>query len=265
MLITSLILFCLVGAIAGLLAGMIGIGGSIITIPCLVSIFSWMGFPKHEIMHMALATSLASMVLNTLSSCLSHISRKNVVWNIFIYFGIGSFFGAMLGPKIALDVPSTSLKLVFGMFLCALGAFLFLNARHHKEEDTKIPRKSILSLIGFAVGTVATFLGLSGGLFNVPILQSFKIQMKKAVGTSAVLNFIATLVGSLSFLVFSSSNQGSHQFGLIYLPAFYAISISTIVFAPIGAKIAHEMPSLKLKKVFSLVIFFAGIYMAVAS
>lgn len=260
----SIILFILVGVIAGFFAGLLGIGGSVLVIPMLTAIFTFLSnIPQQHFMHIVIATSLSSMILNTLVSSISQFKRNNINFQVVRSMGLGIIVGALVGPKISVDIPSQYLKMIFGIFICCFGCFLFLRSKRKTEKDASLPSFTPLTMIGFSVSTISTILGISGGLFTVPILQGFHMPMKKAIGTSSATSFIATLIGSIGYFLFSNPLEVGSRFGFIYLPAFISISLATIIFAPIGVKVSHRFHSVRLKRIFSLVIFCAGIYMVI--
>lgn len=254
-------LFAVVGAFAGFVSGLLGIGGGIIAIPALVIIFKILGFPS-QIMQIILATSLSAMVLSTASALIAQQRRKNISWNIALKLILGTVVGCVIGAKIAYDIPSDALKILFGSFMCLISAYIYKNSHRTTHPEPKIPSTTTLGFIGFANSALSTLLGISGGLFMVPILQELHFPLKKAIGISSATNFFTALIGSLSFVfLYSSINPLPYSLGPIYLPAFFMIGITTILFAPLGVKLSHELHSHRLQKIFAFVMFFAGLYM----
>ncbi|MBI5273604.1 MAG: sulfite exporter TauE/SafE family protein [Chlamydiales bacterium] len=264
MLIIEIVLYVLVGATAGFLAGLLGIGGGIVAIPCLFAIFRWLDISTDYLMQIVVATSLASMILNTLAALVSQQRRHNIDWNLSLKIIFGIVVGCFAGAKIALDIPSNFLKAIFGIFMCLLGAFLYIRSKKVSDKEPEIPSLLPTLLIGFANSFIATILGISGGILIVPILQSIHIPIKKAIGISSATSFVTALAGTIAFITFNQEVPNMHQHvGLIYLPAFICISLTTMVFAPLGVKVSHHLHSTKLKKIFGLVVFFAGLYMII--
>ena len=250
-----------VGALAGILSGLLGIGGGIVTIPCLVLIFSKLHFPSAHLMHLAIGTSLAAMVFNTISGSYTHYKKKGICFELIKPMALGVLVGALLGTLIALLLPSHFLQLFFGLFEVLLGIrFLFPEGKGKMKG--KIPKPFTLGCISTGVTTLSTMLGIGGGMVNVPILSSFGIPVKKAIGTSSALSFCISLSGAILFLIFGSGKTHYPEtIGLIYIPAFILISIVSFALAPIGALLAHRLPTDLLKKVFAFVLIGAGFSM----
>lgn len=257
----EIISFGLIGVLAGLLSGLLGIGGGIVTIPLLLLIFSQIGIPSHAIMHLAIGTSLAAMVFNTFSASYSHHKKGAVLFHILKPMGLGIIIGAIFGALIARFASSLFLQIFFGVFETLFGIRFLLPEPKIKKEK-KLPPFWGLSLISISVTTLSTMLGLGGGILNVPILTHFNIPLKKAIGTSSALSFLITLFGALFFLLFGMhSNSIDDSAGYLYVPAFLIISIFSFFVAPIGTKLAHSLPTNILKRIFGLALVIAGLTM----
>ncbi|MCB1085336.1 MAG: sulfite exporter TauE/SafE family protein, partial [Chlamydiia bacterium] len=248
-----------IGVLAGILSGLLGIGGGVVTIPCLLIVFRWIGIIPSEMMHLAIGTSLAAMVFSTLSSSYYHKKKKAIDFKIVKPMGIGVIFGAVLGAFITNLLPSNFLQVFFGGFECLLGVrFLFPKLMPYKERP--LPSSRILAGISLIVATLSTMLGIGGGLINVPILTAFSVPVKRAIGTSSALSFLIAVCGAVAFLLFGvKSSPITDAVGFIYLPAFILISVFAFLFAPLGVKWAHDLPINVLKRIFGVVLLIAGI------
>ncbi len=251
--------FVIIGVIAGLLSGLLGIGAGVITIPCLLLIFNKIGIPPLAIMHLAIGTSLAAMVFNTLSASYSHYKREAILFNIVKPMGMGIVIGALFGAIIARFLSSYFLQILFGIFETLLG-IRYLLPKPKITKEKKLPAFWTLSTIAVAVTTFSTMLGIGGGMINVPILTHFNVPMKKAIGTSAALSFLISLFGATFFLFIGVHTIKVHEsIGYLYLPAFIIISIISFFAAPYGAKLAHRLKTIVLKKIFGLALLAAGL------
>jgi len=261
--IIQLLLFSFVGIAAGISSGLLGISGGLITIPCLAYIFTYMGLFPSDLMHIAIGTSLAAMVFNTLSASISHHKRKGVLFHIIKPMSLGIILGAILGSVIAKFLPSKFLQYMFGVFEILLGVRYFLpKGKESKHEN--LPSSTILSLISTGIGTISTILGIGGGIINVPVLTHYNINIKKAVGTSSVLSFIVSLIGAVSYLIFGMHTPlAADMVGYLYIPAFIAISLFSFISAPFGAYLSHQLSTKVLKKVFGTLLLIAGVMMLV--
>lgn len=257
----EIISFAFVGILAGLLSGLLGIGGGVVTIPLLLVIFKIIGIPTSAIMHLAIGTSLAAMVFNTLSASYAHHKKDAILFPIVRPMALGVIFGALIGATIARFASSEFLQIFFGCFEVLLG-IRYLLPEPKIQKEKKLPHFWGLSIIGLCVTTLSTMLGVGGGIINVPILTHFNIPVKKAIGTSSALSFLISLFGALSFLLMGiHSTRVNESIGYLYLPAFLVISILAFFIAPYGAKLAHRLHTTILKRIFGIALLAAGALM----
>ncbi len=253
------IAYLVIGAIAGVLGGLLGIGGGIITVPCLLYVFHLMKFPQPYIMHMAIATSLAAMVFNTAAATWAHNRRGNVLWNVFKKMVPGFVIGSIIGAIIAIWLSGVFLEIIFGIFLCVL-AYIFFRKKAVKFGTHKLPPSPILSLYCCGIGAFANLLGIGGGTMVVPLLTSFKVVDRNAIGTSAASTLVTTILGTISYLIFGWGDiRASGTIGLIDLPAFLIIGIVAFFCAPFGVKLTHEISPEKVRKIFAIVLALTGL------
>jgi uncharacterized membrane protein YfcA len=251
--------YAVIGAIAGVLSGLLGIGGGIITVPCLLLLFPYLGFPKEYIMHMAIATSLAAMIFNTTSATLAHNRRGTILWGVFRKLFPGLVIGSVIGALIAISLSDSLLEVVFGTFLLILALYFFLS-KAVTSETHQLPHTLILNFFSGGIGAISNVLGIGGGSMMVPLLTAFKIKDKNAIGISAVSTLITTLCGTISYLIFGWGDvQASDTFGLINLPACLIIGIAAFITAPYGAKLTHEINASKVRKIFAIVLALTGL------
>ncbi len=252
------IAYLVIGAIAGILGGLLGIGGGIITVPCLLYIFHLMKFPQPYVMHMAIATSLAAMIFNTAAATWAHNRRGNVLWNVFKKMLPGFIIGSILGAILAIWLSGIFLQIVFGIFLCIL-AYVFYRKKAVKVGIHKLPKTPILNLYCCGIGAFANLLGIGGGVMVVPLLTSFKVSDRNAIGTSAVSTLATTILGTLSYLIFGwGDTSASEAIGLIDLPAFLMIGIIALLCAPFGTKLTYEISPEKVRRIFAIVLALTG-------
>ncbi len=263
----SIIAFIIIGALAGILAGLLGIGGGLVTIPGLVLTFTLIGMPSEEIMHMAVGTSLASMIFCALSSSFNHLRRKNVEIRIAKKLFPGAIIGAIIGALVAKMLPSHFLKIYFGIFVILIALRIFFTKPKDITGEVRLPHTSILMAIGLGVSFLSISLGIGGGIFVVPTLTAFHVRLKKAIGTASVMSFANILIGAIAFFIFSvgTSFTYSDSMGFIYFPAFITIAIVSFCCAPLGVKLTHYLPTKWIKKIFAVVLFAAGMTMIFAT
>ncbi|MBY0528806.1 MAG: sulfite exporter TauE/SafE family protein [Rhabdochlamydiaceae bacterium] len=252
------IAYLAIGSVAGILAGLLGIGGGIVTVPSLLLVFNLLGYPQAYLMHMAIGTSLAAMVFNTISSTCAHHKRQGVLWNIVRKMLPGLVIGSVLGAISAEYLSGIILEIFFGCFLMGIG-ILFLRKHKPHLEEHKLPRPAIFTLISTGIGWLSNLLGIGGGVITVPVLTSFKLQSKKAIGTSAATSLCISFIGALCYLwVGLGKLPFEETVGYINLPAFALIGIATFIAAPIGAKWTHQLPEHLLKRFLGGMLILVG-------
>jgi uncharacterized membrane protein YfcA len=255
-----LLAFLGIGVVAGLLGGLLGLSGGVVTVPALVFMLPKMGIPANQVTHMAIGTSLAAMVFNGIVSSWSHHRRKGVIWELFFSILPWIAIGALFGGIVANFMPDVVLENVFGAFICLLGVYLFFPAK--KRKELKALNKHSIFWLGTGVGTVASVLGIGGGVFTVPLLIHFNYPEKKAIGTSAAISLVITTMTALTYLYFGLKQvKTPESLGYIYLPAFVFVGIGAMFLAPLGAKWAHAIDALLLRRIFAGVMIIIGILM----
>ncbi|MCW8956801.1 MAG: sulfite exporter TauE/SafE family protein [Gammaproteobacteria bacterium] len=252
-------LYLALGALAGLLAGLLGIGGGLIIVPALAAIFHWQGVDARIIMHLALGTSLATIVVTSISSILAHHKRGAVLWPTFMRLTPGILAGAWMGGWLAAQASTDWLKPLFGVFELSVALYMLANIRigdHHQLAGAM----ATTSAGGF-IGLISSLVGIGGGTLTVPYLLWHRIEIKQAVATSAACGLPIAVAGSLSYTVFgwSSPQLPDYSLGFIHLPSLLGIIISSSLFAPLGARLAHSLPTQMLKKIFALSLLLVAI------
>jgi len=244
----------LVGVIAGTLAGLLGVGGGIIIVPSLVWIFHTQ-LPASSLMHIAIGTSLATIMITSISSIIAHHRRGAVLWSIVWQLSPGIIVGAFVGAIIADALPTEILRKIFAIFILLVSAQLGLLAP--PPSHRQLPGKLGLSIAGTVIGKISALVGIGGGSLTVPFLVWCNIPIRNAVATSAACGFPIAVSGMIGFIVTGWQISEPWMSGYIYWPAFIAITPATLLFAPLGAKLAHTLPVNSLKKLFA--VFLAGV------
>ena len=258
--IVALIAFAVVGILAGLIGGLLGLSGGVVIVPSLLLIFDLIGMPQAHLMHMALGTSLAALMINGIASTIAHHRRQGVLWDVVFSLIPGIFLGALSGSFIANLLSGVILQMVFGVFIALLGGYVLFSKKKKKESPK--PDKTLYTWIGLGIGFLSSILGVGGGIFLVPLLLSYRYPEAKAMGTAAAMGVFVTFLASMGYFYFGQeviSTKGS--LGYIYLPAFLIIGVMTIFFAPIGASLAHKMKGKRLRTIFAATLIMVGILM----
>ena len=255
------ILYLATGIFAGLASGLLGVGGGLIIVPVLFIIFSAQNLPAEHIMHMALATSLATIIVTSISSTHAHHKKQAVLWPVFLLLAPGICLGAWLGGLAASEIKTDILKPAFGIFELLVAALLLWNkqSQQHKVGINKI--KSAIG--GFVIGMASAIVGIGGGTLTVPFLNWHNISIRNAVATSAACGLPIAIFGAASYVYagWSINDLPEQTLGYVHLPAFGLIIITSFLFAPVGAKLAHRLPELALKRGFAIFLMLLGLKM----
>lgn len=266
----TFLLYPLVGIVAGFLAGLLGLGGGIIIVPCLLFIFPLVGIESHIAVHMAIATSITIVVMTQISAVSTHkrYFSKNTLPKLARLLWPGIILGSISGALFATTISGDSLSLVFGIvvFLLALKVVFvkseIVNASQ-QEFPWQLPHGLIMGVVMYFIGGLSAILGVSGGMFLVPFMQHFKVPMAKTVSTSAFCGLPLAVMATATYLLYGLKHT-SHiawSTGYIYWPAFVGIAATSMFFAPLGVKLAHRLPANVLRILFVVFLVFISLRM----
>lgn len=246
--------YLLLGSFVGILAGLLGVGGGLIMVPVLVIFFELQQISPDIIMHLALGTSLATILATSTSSVISHYKKNAVSLSQAAKLTPGIALGAWYGGILASNLESDILKPTFAIFELLVATYMLwgCSVASHRRQISLLN----FSASGGFIGFVSSIVGIGGGSLTVPWLMWHGSSIHRAIATSAAVGFPIALAGSASYL-YSGWHQPQlpeHAIGFIYLPALLGICLSSIVFAPIGANWAHKLEVKKLKKYFALLL-----------
>ena len=246
--------YALTGAFAGIAAGMFGVGGGLIIVPVLYYVFASHGYDPQHLMHMAVATSLASIVFTATSSTLAHHKRNAVLWPIVFIITPGIIIGAWFGGIFASKLDNEVLSKVFAVFELLVAIHLLLKKQASRHQQAI--RKVVASTGGLVIGFVSAIVGIAGGTMTVPFLHWFNVSMQKAVATSAACGLPIALIGTLAY-VYAGWGQMSDEpavLGFLHIHALAVIAMSSFIFAPLGAKLAHSISEKALRMSFACIL-----------
>ncbi|ADZ89461.1 sulfite exporter TauE/SafE family protein [Marinomonas mediterranea] len=259
--ISMLIAMMGTGVVAGLLAGLLGVGGGIVIVPVLFFLYQGLGVSADSAMLVATATSLATIIPTSISSIRSHKAKGNVDFDLLKQLGFFVFIGVLVGSYVVTQVEGEWLTLLFGV-IATLSAINMLVGR--KEAlFSSLPGKLGRGIIGYCIGFFSSMVGIGGGTLTVPTLTFCNYPAHKAVGTAAAVGLIISLPAAVTMLIFgqSPSDAPFGTVGLVNLIGFAFIVPLTVLFAPVGAGIANKLDAAKLKKVFAVVLIITGLRM----
>jgi uncharacterized membrane protein YfcA len=261
----ELLAYVLTGALAGLLAGLLGIGGGLVIVPALAILFTSHGFGSANLMHFAVGTSLTTIVATSVSSLLAHQRRGSVHWPAVQGLLPGILLGGLGGAWLARQVSSPGLGLFFGLFEILVALQLLFGASPPPQR--RLPGSAVQGLAGAVIGAVSALLGIGGGTLTVPWLLWHRVDIRHAVGTAATIGLPIALAGALGFALggVQAGEQPADSTGFIYWPAALGIVIGSVPLAPAGAWLAHYLPRPLLQRSFALVLILVGLKMVYAA
>lgn len=247
------LLYPLAGILAGLMAGLLGVGGGLVLVPILVFLLPHQGVAEASVMPMALATSLASIFLTGMSSAYAHHKRGAVLWRTTGWLAPGLLIGAALGGVVAVQLEARTLKIAVAVFCVVVAIQMLLQWPQPKvSPENSDARGPFYSLSGVVIGFVSSIVGIGGGSLTVPLLVMRGIAPVRAVATSSACGILIALSGALTYASLSPATavpQGT--LGYVNMPVALLIALASIVSAPLGAKWAHRLPAARLKQVFA--------------
>ena len=260
----ELLILLSMGAVAGTHAGLLGIGGGIIIVPVLALVFQQQGVSIDVLMHVSIGTSLATIVVTSLSSIRAHQQHGAIDWSVFKRITPGIIVGGFLGSVIADAIPGAELRVVFAIFM-------FMVATQMMIAGTPAPHRTLPQTPGMVgagviIGTIAALMGVGGGSMSVPFLNWCNMHIRRAVATSAAIGLPIALAGTAGFMLtgWGSEARPPWSVGYVNLPAFTGIVVASILFAPLGAKLAHTIPPKLLKRIFAVLLYVLGVRMLLA-
>jgi len=262
--IEALLYYLLLGAVAGTLAGLLGIGGGLIIVPVLAFTFEAQGFEAAIIMHLALGTSLATIVVTSLSSIRTHHQHGAVLWPVMRRLSGGIMVGALCGALLADQLASAWLQKIFAIFTLLVAAQMALGLR--PQGGCELPGRAALAGVGTMIGVISSVVGIGGGTMTTPFLLWCRTATRQAIATSAACGLPIAIAGAVGYGLagMGADSLPAWSSGYLYWPAFFGVVASSVVFASFGARMTHLLPVHLLKKGFALLLFAIGCYLIAA-
>jgi uncharacterized membrane protein YfcA len=254
--------FALIGLLAGYLAGFLGIGGGFVVVPALTFLLLKDPATAPWAIHMAVATSLATMLVTSLSSLLAHHRKRAISWPLVRSMSIGLMAGAIVGAIIADLLQGDALVRVFGLFALLAGLRIFFARQPTGQKP--LPGKAGTAGVGGVIGAISSLIGIGGGTMTVPWLLWHGVRAQNAVATSAACGYPIAIAGTLSFIILGLSGElPEGALGYVHLPAFLGIAITSALAAPLGVATVHRLSPTAVKRVFGIFLLIVGIRMMI--
>lgn len=253
-------LYLLLGAVAGVLAGLLGIGGGLVLVAALVWLLPHRGVPAEAAMHAALATAMASIVLTAASSALAHHRRGSVLWPTVAWLVPGVLLGGWLGSRVAIALDGDVLRWCVALYCFVAAAQLLFGRRAVRAHDAPAPRGPGYSAAGVGIGAVSAVVGIGGGSMTVPLLVWRGVAPVRAVGTSSASGIFIGIGGALGYALQTPAGALPVPWavGYVYLPAALGVAIASVLAAPLGTRLAHRLSADALRRVFAAFLAAVG-------
>lgn len=249
------------GVFGGFAAGLLGIGGGMILVPFMTMVLTARGAPDAVVVHMAIATALATIMFTSLSSVRAHHKHGAVVWPIVKLLAPGTVLGSMIGPWIGKQMDTSTLAWFFGAFVAFSATQMLVNKKPAAARD--LPGAPGMFAAGGLIGVLAGLVGAGGAFVSVPFMTWCGVRIHSAVATSAALGFPIALAGTLANVFYGWGEPGlpAYSLGYVYVPALLIIVAASMTLAPLGARTAHRMPVRRLQQVFAVILYALAAYM----
>ncbi|MBU2982017.1 sulfite exporter TauE/SafE family protein [Lentibacter algarum] len=251
LMLQMLLLLVVIGGLAGVLAGMLGVGGGIVLVPAFFYAFQTLGYDGPQLMQVCLATSLATIIVTSVRSVSSHNKKGAVDWDILRTWAPGIAIGAVLGMLVAAQLRSVTLQALFGVLGIVIGLYMgFGRAEWRLGQAMPVGLKR--AMLSPAVGLMSVLMGIGGGSFGVPLMSLFNTPIHRAVATAAGFGVIIAVPAVIGFLLVPIEGAPPYTVGAVNLVAFGVVIMMTLFTAPYGVKLAHAMDPKPLKRVFAV-------------
>lgn len=252
------LIFAVAGIFAGLVAGLLGLGGGLVVVPVLVVIFNWQGMAAEQIMHVAIATSMMTICVTAMASLTAHHRQHNIHWQVVRRLILGLMAGGFFGAWLATQLSSAFLQHFFAVFALLMAIRVWVSLPH--DGLKRLLRPVLANSYGGFTGVVSAFVGIGGGTLIVPYLLLAGLPVKKAIGSAAACGLPIALSAVGGFILWAPDSNMGGQTGYVYWPAFWAIAVTSSICAPLGVKLAKALPDKLLRQLFSIALLLVAIY-----
>lgn len=252
-------MFALLGVVAGVLAGLLGVGGGLVLVAALAWLLPLHGIPAEAAMHAALASSLASIVLTAASSAYAHHRRGSVLWPTVAWMVPGLLLGGWCGSWLAVGLDAATLRWGVALYCFVAAAQMALGRARAAGDDAVAPRGPGMSAAGVGIGALSAVVGIGGGSMTVPLLVWRGVAAVRAVGTSSACGVAIGLASAVGYACNAPAGAlPQHAWGYVYLPATLGVALTSVLAAPLGTRLAHRLGGRALRRIFALFLVAVG-------
>lgn len=259
-LLPMLALLLAIGAFAGVIAGLLGIGGGIVLVPAYFYTFDHLGYGGDQLMQVCLGTSLATIIVTSIRSVLAHHRKGAVDWAILRLWGPFIVVGAIGGFLLAATLKSAALQAIFGVLALLAGLYMAFG-RDTWRLGPVMPGGVARAGLGAGLGFFSSLMGIGGGTFGVPMMSLYAVPIHRAVATAAGFGVVIAVPAALGFLTLNIANAPPWSVGAVNLPAFAVTIAMTLITTPLGVRLAHAMDARPLKRAFAIFITLVALNM----
>lgn len=260
LLATMVAILLAVGAFAGILAGLLGVGGGLVLVTAFYYVFSALGFDSPQLMQLCLGTSLATIIVTSLRSVAAHHKKGAVDWPILKSWALGIAVGAVIGVAVAASLRSETLQAVFGFLAMAVGLYMAFG-RDAWRLGREMPSGILRAVLAPVMGFLSVLMGIGGGSFGVPLLTLYHVPIHRAVATAAGFGVLIAVPSVIGFLTIEIANAPPFTLGAVNFVAFGLVVSMTFLTAPLGAALAHRLDPAPLKRVFAVFLILVALNM----
>jgi uncharacterized protein len=249
-----------IGTFAGVIAGLLGVGGGIVLVPGFFYAFSYLGYGGDQLMQVCIATSLATIIITSIRSAIAHDRKGAVDWGVLKSWGPFVASGALAGFFLAAALKSTALQAIFGVLALLAGLYMAFG-RADWRLDIALPKGILRAVEGGALGFFSALMGIGGGTFGVPMMSLYSFPIHRAVATAAGFGIIIAVPSAIAFLLLPVQHAPPYTIGAVNVPAFFVTIAMTLMTTPYGVALAHRMDARPLKRAFAIFITLVALNM----
>jgi uncharacterized protein len=259
-LIVMLALLMAIGAIAGVIAGLLGVGGGIVLVPAFFYMFASLGYGGDQLMQVCIATSLATIIVTSVRSVLAHHRKGAVDWAVLRSWAPSVAAGALAGFLLAATLKSAALQAIFGVLALIAGLYMAFGQAEWRL-GIALPDGHVRAGLGGSLGFFSALMGIGGGTFGVPMMTLYDVPIHRAVATAAGFGIVIAVPSACGFLLLPVSQAPPLTVGAVNLPAFAVTIAMTLLTTPYGVALAHRMDARPLKRIFAIFITLVALNM----
>lgn len=250
-----------IGMVVGFAAGLLGIGGGVVMVPLLVWVFTSRGLPGEHVLHLALGTALAAMVFTSLSSMRAHHARRAVDWGIARAMASGMLVGSFVAALIAGFIPTRPLAIGFTLLVFYAATQILFDLKPPGTRE--LPGGTGLFAAGTFIGAVSSLLAAGGAFLTIPFLTWCRVPLRRAIGTAAANGLPIAIAGTIGYILHGLrvTDLPAPSIGYVYLPALALVVATSMLAAPLGARLAHSLPVKRLRTIFAVLLYFFALRM----